>query len=414
MTGKRKLPQNWQWEKLGNLFNVDKKQIDSSNPSFVNLPFLGLENIEANTRKYISSETSQDTGESSCFLFDTSHVLYGKLRPYLNKVYLPEQNGRCSMELLPLKPSAGYSRNFVALILQSELVINHAIKHSTGGRMPRADINKFVNLRVPIPTKIEDAKQIVIKIEYKLAEIEKMRQAALRQKEATEAMPGAILRELFSFKDGERLPQGWNWAKIKDICAVNPNRPKGFKRSANSKTSFVPMDAIDESSGIISKRLVREYETISTGYTYFEEGDVLFAKITPCMQNGKSAIANSLIDGIGFGSTEFYVLRPKAGVTKEWIFNFIRTSEFRNKAEANFDGSAGQQRVPKGFLENAFIPLPSKIDEQSRITDNLSTKMREAEMMHQAANRQLEAIEAMPAAMLREVFDFDAETGAAD
>lgn len=166
MTGKRKLPQNWQWEKLGNLFKVDKKQIDSSNPSFENLPFLGLENIEANTRKYISSETSQDTGESSCFLFDTSHVLYGKLRPYLNKVYLPEQNGRCSMELLPLKPSAGYSRNFVALILQSELVINHAIKHSTGGRMPRADINKLVNLRVPIPTKIEDKKQIVGKIEH--------------------------------------------------------------------------------------------------------------------------------------------------------------------------------------------------------------------------------------------------------
>ena len=144
-----KLPDEWGWEELINIFKVDKKQIGPADPIYSEMPFIGLENIEAHTRKHIQGDEKNEAG-SACFLFDNTHVLYGKLRPYLNKVYLPQNKGKCSMELLPLKPQDGFSREFVAAVLQTEGVFNCAVQYSTGGRMPRADMNKLMKLQVPI------------------------------------------------------------------------------------------------------------------------------------------------------------------------------------------------------------------------------------------------------------------------
>ena len=206
-----------------------------------------------------------------------------------------------------------------------------------------------------------------------------------------------------------KLPDGWEWKPLSSICFINPRKRKDFLREPNAQTSFVPMEAVDELTGRITKKITRPYSEISKGYTFFEEGDVLFAKITPCMQNGKSAIAENLIDGIGFGSTEFHVLRPKTDMVKEWIYYFVRTMEFRKRAEGHFEGSAGQRRVPADFIENALIPLPPTLDDQITIASELERKMAEVNKIQQAADRQLEAIEALPGAILREVFDFERE-----
>ncbi|MBM3236417.1 hypothetical protein FJZ31_08980 [Candidatus Poribacteria bacterium] len=220
-------------------------------------------------------------------------------------------------------------------------------------------------------------------------------------------MQGAILREVFPYKEGDKLPEGWGWKPLSDICFINPRKRKDFLRESNVPTSFVPMEAVDELTGKITKKITRPYSEISKGYTFFEEGDVLFAKITPCMQNGKSAIAEGLIDGIGFGSTEFHVLRPKTGVIKEWVYYFIRTTEFRRRAEEHFEGSAGQQRVPVDFIENSLIPLPPTLGDQIAIANELERKMAEVNKIRRAGDIQLEAIEALPGAILREVFDFE-------
>lgn len=203
-----------------------------------------------------------------------------------------------------------------------------------------------------------------------------------------------------------KLPQGWRWEKLGDICFINPSRGKTFFREPTAQTSFVPMEAVDELTGRITKNIARSYSEVSNGYTFFEEGDVLFAKITPCMQNGKSAIARNLVDGIGFGSTEFHVLRPKPGVVKEWIYYFVRTREFRNGAEKNFEGSAGQKRVPVDFIESYLIPLPHAVNDQVTIANELEHKVLKIESMRGAALRQKDAISAIQGAILREVFPY--------
>lgn len=91
------------------------------------------------------------------------------------------------------------------------------------------------------------------------------------------------------------LPKGWRWVRLGEVCEINPSRPKNFKRSPDAPTTFVPMAAVDEKTGIITKSEIVPYSKVAKGYTYFEENDVLFAKITPCMQNGKHVIAKLFI-----------------------------------------------------------------------------------------------------------------------
>ena len=122
----------------------------------------------------------------------------------------------------------------------------------------------------------------------------------------------------------KELPEGWKWVKLGAVCEINPRRPKNMKRYDDKETTFLPMESVNEKNGRIRTGLVRSFLEIKKGYTYFEENDILFAKITPCMQNKKSTIATDLIDGIGFGTTEWHVLRSGNEVLPKWIFYFIR------------------------------------------------------------------------------------------
>jgi type I restriction enzyme S subunit len=163
------------------------------------------------------------------------------------------------------------------------------------------------------------------------------------------------------------------------------------------------MPAVDDRKGVIQDPEVRPYREVKKGYTYFASGDVLFAKITPCMQNGKQAIARELVDGIGFGSTEFHVIRPRSEICPEWIHFFIRQPHVLRDATFHFTGAVGQQRVPESFLANLEMPLPP-LAEQERIAAILKKQMTAVERAWGAARAQREIARALPAACLREAF----------
>lgn len=185
----------------------------------------------------------------------------------------------------------------------------------------------------------------------------------------------------------KELPEGWRWVKLGAVCEINPRRPKNMKRYDDKETTFLPMESVNEKNGGIRTGLVRSFLEIKKGYTYFEENDILFAKITPCMQNKKSTIATDLIDGIGFGTTEWHVLRSGNEVLPKWIFYFIRNDLFIREAMNNFTGSVGQQRVPTSFLEIYPIVIPP-LPEQQKIVSKLDRQMTQIEMMKKEAEKQ--------------------------
>ena len=184
----------------------------------------------------------------------------------------------------------------------------------------------------------------------------------------------------------------WPLRKLGDdeVCLLNPKKREVAKVEDGTPVSFVPMARVDDVSGTMDVSEVKSIGEVRKGYTYFAEGDVVFAKITPSMENGKSAIARNLMNGIGFGTTEFHVLRSGQLTTPEWLHLFVRNREFREEAKKNMHGAAGQQRVPVDFLREATIPLPP-VDEQRRIVARIEELTRRAEEARNlAAEREAE------------------------
>ena len=156
---------------------------------------------------------------------------------------------------------------------------------------------------------------------------------------------------------------------IAEVCSINPRLSAALASQKDREVDFVPMANLGE-DGRITLNGSRKLGEVLKGYTYFENGDVLVAKITPCMENGKAAYVHNLSHGIAFGSTEFHVLRPNPGVEPRYLFYMVWTPYFRREAAQNMTGTAGQQRVPASFFERFEIPLPP-LPEQKRIADIL-------------------------------------------
>lgn len=152
--------------------------------------------------------------------------------------------------------------------------------------------------------------------------------------------------------------------KLGECCELNPRRPH-ITLEDTDMVSFVPMSSVSE-DGYLVDIGNEEFGKVKKGFTYFENNDVLFAKITPCMENGKGAIAQNLTYGIGMGSTEFHILRPINNISNAyWLLALTRMPIFRERASKNMSGTSGQKRVGISFLENFKIGLPP-ISEQKR------------------------------------------------
>ena len=160
-------------------------------------------------------------------------------------------------------------------------------------------------------------------------------------------------------------PRGWSWTRLGQIAEVNPRfAPEDL--SDDLEVSFLPMRCVEQLTGRIDLSITRRLLEVRKRYTSFAEGDILFAKITPCMENGKVAIARGLQSGIGFGSTEFHVIRLPKSLPRVFFFLFLIQAGLRRDARMRMTGSAGQLRVPTAYMREIEIPLPP-LAEQRRI-----------------------------------------------
>ena len=166
------------------------------------------------------------------------------------------------------------------------------------------------------------------------------------------------------------IPSSWQWVRLANVVQVNP------KNVAPNETpaAFIPMDCVDAT--YLSKNTYheRKWGDIKAGFTHFADGDVAFAKITPCFQNRKSMILRNLPNGIGAGTTELKVLRPYGNtINREYLLFFLESPYFVE--EAVFKGTANQQRIISGYMENKLFPLPP-LSEQQRISDKIEEAYR--------------------------------------
>ena len=163
------------------------------------------------------------------------------------------------------------------------------------------------------------------------------------------------------------MKTGWRIKAIGELCVIKP--PKSEARAAlapSDPVSFVPMEDLPSASKFLSPSRERSLSEVIGGYTYFADGDVLLAKITPCFENGKLGVAANLTNGVGFGSSEYLVLRPDSTLSSQWLYYYLSRKSFRVEGASRMSGAVGHKRVPQEFLERYPIPVPP-LTEQERI-----------------------------------------------
>lgn len=164
---------------------------------------------------------------------------------------------------------------------------------------------------------------------------------------------------------------GWKRISLKNeqYMELNPSKKEISKLDENMLVSFIEMASVSD-KGYIQSKIDRSLNEVRKGYTYFIENDILIAKITPCMENGKCAIAKNLTNNIGFGSTEFHIFRAKTGLDSSFLFYNLNQQNIREKAALAMTGASGHKRVPISFYENLTIPLPP-LEIQEKIVQNI-------------------------------------------
>lgn len=343
--------------KFGDVVKEVKINIDRTNNPYEYYVAGDHMDSEDLTIRRKGSFATDDVGPAFTRLFKPGQILYGSRRTYLKKVAVADFEGICSNTtfVLETKDESILRQRLLPFIMLTDDFTKWSISKSKGSTNPYILFSDLANYVFELP---DIARQDeVVELLWQAYET---KESYKKMIQATDEMVKSQFIEMF----GNPLSsiQKNELKKLGDCCQINPRRPS-VSISDSDLVSFVPMPAVNE-EGYIDGATNEEYGKVKKGFTYFENNDVLFAKITPCMENGKGAIAEALTNGIGMGSTEFHVLRPIDGISNPyWLLTLTRMPIFREYAAKNMLGTGGQRRVGAAFLENFMIGLPS-ISEQ--------------------------------------------------
>ncbi len=274
----------------------------------------------------------------------------------------------------------------------------------------------FMNTKVPVPS-IEEQKELVKEYDDTMSfvmmeqsnvrnMVSKMRNFILDTLGVTllsaHAEQKSIHFGLFSSIDSwsvrhilhrENTPFGksrYKCKRLSELADINPRTDVSMLDSSD-EMSFIPMEDISDDYGEWVGMRIGCKANIN-GYTKFQNGDIIWARITPCMQNGKSALVYNLVNGKGYGSTEFHIIRLKTpDVLPKYIHILLRHTDILLDAMKYFTGSVGQQRVPASYLENLLIPIPP-LDTQNKICDEYASNITITKSMHKITADAIEII----------------------
>lgn len=177
------------------------------------------------------------------------------------------------------------------------------------------------------------------------------------------------------YRETSKVHHQWEMVKLQDVCVINPKKSEVNDLDSDTLVSFIPMEDIDEHNIKVTPKRERKIGEVYKGYTYFKDNDVLVAKVTPCFENGKGGIVRNLTNGVGFGSSELYVLRATEKVIPEYIYWMLQREDFVQKGTDRMTGTGGLQRVPSDFVATYQIPLPP-LEIQRQIVDEIAAHQR--------------------------------------
>ena len=252
-------------------------------------------------------------------------------------------------------------------------------RQAVGSTIKTIGLPFFKKLKIAFPSLKEQQKiaKILSTWDNAITTTEKLIENSKHQKKALMQQLLTGKKRLVDPETGAPFSGKWLNVHMGDICQINP---KKMPEPENGLVSFIPMDAVSEDAQLLRTEK-KSYSEVSKGFTSFKDMDILIAKITPCFENGKGAQVTRLENGIGFGSTEFHVLRAKSGISAELVYFLTNEKSFRVRGELNMQGSAGQKRVTTDYLKLCKVFIPEQLKEQQKIASVLTAADKEIELL---------------------------------
>ena len=386
---------NWKTIRLGEIAVEDRRVVSPESAEATSRPYLGLDQIESGTGRVLSYESNSTEGKSTTFAFDESHVLYGKLRPYLNKVVAPNRSGRCSTEIIPLL-ARNVDREFLAYLLRTDAVVDAAMSEKTGSRMPRADMDVLLDLEVSIPETDHAQRQIAARLKAQLAFVATARQAAQVQLRDAALLRQRLLKQTFdALLDVPRKVLG-EWATT--TSGSTPSRgdkrywsPAEIPWVKTGEVAFAPIARTEEA---ISKEALAE-----CSLTLLPTQTVLIAMYGQGKTRGQSAI----LEIEATTNQACFAILPNDTWDTDFLQHWLMASyeDLRSLS----DRRGGNQANLNGGLLNALeIPAPD-MDDQRHIVTALKQQLVEADALRAALEQQLRDLDALPQCILAQAFN---------
>jgi type I restriction enzyme S subunit len=318
------------------------------------LRYIGLETIESGSGQFQDGDLSKtpDVPQANSFHFGHEHVLYGKLRPYLNKVALPEFEGKCSTEIIPLRPDAALDRRYLAYFLRSADTVAHISERTAGARMPRADMDFVLGLQLLLPSLDEQCR--IIDLLSRAEGIVRLRREA--QKKVAEIIPALFLD---MFGDPAKNPKGWHEATLGDVIA---GADYGSSTKATDEGPGLPMIRMGnvDYEGGIDLSVLKYVQLADDEVARFrlEKGDLLFNRTNSKELVGKTGLWEGAIDAIAAS----YFIRVRVDekrVRPFYVWAFMNSRHMKRVLFETARGAIGQANINAKELRAFRIPLPS-------------------------------------------------------
>lgn len=377
------LPEGWRQCRMGDLFESRRERGRPGLPLLSVTMNDGLVDRDGLDRKKDSALTPEEH-----LLVKPGDIAYNMMRMWQGAYGLAEKEGLVSPAYVVLKAKPRVDSVYLAQLLRTPrmLYLMWAYSYGITDDRLRLYFDDFASIPVAIPnlaTQKNIARNLAL---WDLAAGVLSRLSANARLEKR-----ALLRRLLPMPAKVAAAGGrvssWKLIRLGDVVDVSPKRPDV---PTDGRVSFLPMEAVSE-DGTVDASRDRRYEDVCTGHPGFKDGDLLVAKITPCFENGKGALLTGLINGVGFGSTEFHVLRPTGVVEPRLLAQVLQSREFRSRGAVEMEGSAGQKRISSDFIRSFRFLCPPTRTEQLEICELLET-----------ANRALQVLDASREALMVE------------
>jgi len=376
------LPAGWKWATLDELCREDRTTVPGGSPLANELPYLSLEHITSNSGEILVTPDAvpEDSGRSNTFKFDDRHILYGKLRPYLNKVALPESPGRCTTEAIPLLPT-GSDREYLAWFLRRPETVAHAMRERTGSRMPRTDMKDLLRIDIAVPP-LPEQKRIAAILNEQMAAVEKAKKAAEERLEAAQALRAAYLREVF---EGEEA-KSWPEFKFGDIVTNHDGKRIPVKQS--DRREMMGQFPYYGASGIID---------YVAGYLF--EGEYLLIGEDGANLLLRSSPIAFLADGKFWVNNHAHVLSARLPFSNQFLAYAIESMDL-----SPYVAGSAQPKLTQGNLNKILLRLPQSPDQIQFLTSVIEDRTTGATLVGESVQQEKETIDAMTVALLRKAF----------